>query len=99
MGRIISCCGVVCSECQYYPGDCAGCPAIEGKVFWLQFTGGDVCDIYQCCVEEKGLAHCGLCGELPCERCEQKDPTLSDEENEATFQKQMEVLRALREGP
>lgn len=33
MDKIISCCGVVCSECQYYPIDCKGCPALKGKHF------------------------------------------------------------------
>lgn len=95
MDRNVSPCGVVCPECKFYPGDCAGCAAIEGKVFWLQYMGGDVCDIYQCCIHDKGLAHCGLCAELPCNRYDQKDPTMSDEENEAGFQKQMATLRAL----
>ena len=95
MSEIISCCGVVCSACQYYPTDCAGCPAIEGKAFWLQYTGGNVCEIYQCCVEEKGLAHCGLCPELPCARYEAGDPTRSEEENEAIQREQLAQLRRL----
>lgn len=96
MGKIISCCGVVCSECSSYPKECAGCAAIEGRVFWLEYTGGEVCDIYGCCVEKKGLRHCGRCEELPCERYAQKDPTKTDAENEEDFRKQMEQLEKMK---
>lgn len=89
----VSCCGVVCAECGYYPGACRGCAAIQGKVFWLSFTGGDVCDIYRCCVEEKGLPHCGGCPSLPCGRYALEDPTRSHEENEAGLKRQLALLR------
>lgn len=92
----VSCCGVICPECGYYPGECAGCEAIEGNVFWLQYTGGEICDIYDCCRNRKGLAHCGTCGELPCGRYSQQDPTITPEENEAGFKKQMERLAELK---
>lgn len=95
--RVVSCCGVVCSECGYYPGDCRGCSPIQGRVFWLQFTGGDVCDIYRCCVEEKRLAHCGKCPGLPCGRYDREDPTRSHEENEAELKGQLALLRSLEE--
>lgn len=97
MDGTISCCGVDCGSCSYYPSDCAGCNAIGGRVFWLAYTGGDVCDIYRCCVLEKGHPHCGQCAELPCHRYDQKDPTRSDEENEAEFLKQMTTLAVLRQ--
>lgn len=95
MQENISCCGVDCGACRFYPNDCAGCAAIEGRAFWLQFTGGDVCDIYDCCVVQKQYAHCGQCAQLACDRYNQKDPTQSDEENEATFQRQLKTLRRL----
>lgn len=95
MNKIISCCGCVCSECSYYPVDCAGCPKIEGKAFWLAFTGGQTCEIYECCIKKRRLAHCGRCGEFPCALYDQKDPTKSDKENEADFQKQIKQLRSM----
>lgn len=95
MERIVSCCGVVCSACKSFPGDCPGCPELKGRVYWLQYTGEEVCDIYQCCVVEKGLPHCGQCPDVPCHRYELEDPTKSREENEADFQSQMEVLKTL----
>lgn len=95
MEKIVSCCGVVCSECGYYPGECGGCPAVRGQVFWLEYTGGDVCEIYDCCVNQKKLEHCGRCGELPCFRFEGNDPTKSVEENERDHQRQLEQLRLM----
>lgn len=48
MNKVINCWGVICSQCEYCPNDCAGCSAIEGKVFWLQYTGMDIYGIYDC---------------------------------------------------
>lgn len=95
MDQIISCCGVVCSECEYYPNDCEGCAAIEGEPFWLEFTDRAVCGIYECCVGQNKRRHCGGCKELPCARYEGNDPTKSEAENQADHEKQMEVLRRL----
>lgn len=92
---VISCCGCACSECQYYPDDCKGCPSIEGQVFWLQFTGGQVCENYDCCVNDRSLPHCGKCPELPCSRYDSGDPTKSPEENAEDHRKQMEQLRLM----
>jgi hypothetical protein len=39
---------------------CAGCIAIA-KPFW-----GDICPVKACC-EGRGLEHCGLCAEFPCD--------------------------------
>ncbi|MEM1484766.1 DUF3795 domain-containing protein [Oscillospiraceae bacterium PP1C4] len=96
MARIISCCGMVCSGCDYYPQDCKGCPSIEGKAFWLQFTGGDVCEIYNCCVNEKGLKHCGQCSLLPCELYSNSDPTRSEQENQDILKKQLKQLQSMQ---
>lgn len=92
MENSISCCGAECAECRFYPGECAGCATIQGKVFWTEYTGDSLCRIYECCVLAKEFAHCGLCAELPCERYGLKDPTLSDAENEAGNERRMAVL-------
>lgn len=55
-------CGIVCepSKCKEAFGvDCPGCVAME-KPFW------GTCDVKVCC-EGKGLEHCGLCSDFPCE--------------------------------
>jgi len=61
---IFSGCGTVCNDCEYFKGEkepqCPGCAAQEGKPFWGE------CKLYSC-MGEHGVAHCGLCGEFPCE--------------------------------
>lgn len=83
-------CGAACIACEKFPGTCKGCRAIRGKVFWLSYTGGDVCPIYQCCKDRK-KKNCGGCQELPCHRFV-KDPTVSDAENEANLKLMLERL-------
>ena len=97
MEQIVSCCGCVCSACRYYPGECPGCPAVEGRAFWRAYMGGGACDIYDCCVNTRGLAHCGRCPELPCRCYEGEDPTKSAEENAEDHRRQLEQLRAMAE--
>ena len=83
-------CGAKCVECPSFPKDCKGCRKIKGKVFWLQYTGDEVCPIWKCCKEHK-RENCGDCPELPCTRF-MKDPTLSDEENETNLNKMINNL-------
>ncbi len=93
METIISCCGVICSECKSYPHDCKGCPDIKGKAYWLEYTGEEICGLYDCCVNQKKLFHCGECDLLPCEHYERDDPTKTPVENAEDRRKQMEQLR------
>lgn len=84
-------CGAVCAECASFPKACAGCRKIEGKVYWLRYAGGDVCKVYDCCVNRKGRKNCAGCGSLPCERFT-KDPTVSDEQNAENLGKMLKRL-------
>lgn len=95
MHKIISCCGVVCSECQYYPAECKGCPTIKGHAFWLENTGEEICTIYECCTNQKKLPHCARCDKLSCNRYDGSDPTKTQKENENDFIKQLEQLRLM----
>ncbi|WP_313523900.1 DUF3795 domain-containing protein [Anaerotignum sp.] len=96
MGTFISCCCVDCSQCQYFPKDCQGCSKIQGKAFWLAFTGEKVCNIYQCCITVKNFLHCGQCDELPCAFFTQAhDPTKTKEENQEILAQQLTILRNL----
>ena len=55
-------CGCICSKCEYRESKgCVGCIAMD-KPFW-----SDSCDLKSCC-EAKGLEHCGLCSDFPCEK-------------------------------
>ena len=98
----ISCCGIDCQKCMdvlssNYPGQsCAGCNAVEGKIFWTQYMNLDVCPIYNCCRNEKQLAHCGLCAELPCQiYFDAKDPSMSEEEHQKGIADRVAVLKSL----
>jgi len=93
--KIISCCGVVCSDCEYYPNDCKGCPEIKGNVFWLQYTSEEICSIYQCCINEKQYSHCGKCSDVPCQFYERGDPTKTDEENKKILDSNLAQLKQM----
>jgi len=84
MEKKMSCCGTICSDCEYYPAACQGCAEIKGKVFWLEYTGEICCDIYECCINQRKYEHCGQCEE---------DPTKTKEENEADHAMQMKNLK------
>lgn len=95
MDKVVSCCGVICSECEYFEKSCKGCTDIGGKPFWLEFTGQSICDIYDCCINRNRYKHCGQCLDLPCDFYEQDDPTKSKQENNETFQKQLAQLAVM----
>lgn len=90
-------CGARCVECTSFPKECQGCRKIKGKVFWLPYTGHDLCPIWKCC-REKQRENCGGCPELPCERF-MKDPSISEEENAANLRKMMENLNQMSKIP
>jgi hypothetical protein len=64
---LLTVCGEDCRYCPNYLGEkqprCVGCNALKGKPFWS--TGA--CPIYDC-TSNRGVHHCGLCNEFPCER-------------------------------
>jgi hypothetical protein len=86
-------CGLYCGSCEYLGERCRGCGYIEGKPFWTAEFGVEACPLYACCVSEKSLEHCGLCGDLPCKLfLEFHDPSLSPEEAEASVRERWEQL-------
>ncbi len=95
MGKIISCCGTFCSDCEYYPHDCAGCQNLKGKVFWLPYIDANICPIFDCCINKNHYQHCGLCKKLPCDKLHINDPTKSAEENAEMLKMQIEQLKKL----
>lgn len=95
MAQVISCCGVACSACEYYPEQCPGCSAVEGKAFWLQYTGESVCSIFACCVTQKGYSHCGKCAELPCALYTGDDTGMTQDTGDTLQMKQIKVLKNL----
>ncbi|HII92483.1 MAG TPA: DUF3795 domain-containing protein [Methanosarcina sp.] len=93
---MICVCGVNCDGCPHLNNECTGCNAIEGKVYWAQHIGADVCPVYKC-VKEKGYQNCGDCSQIPCELwVSLKDPSLSEEEHQKSIQNRLLVLKELR---
>ena len=91
-------CGIICRECTYYRADCEGCRAVKGAPFWVAFVGVDRCPIYECCVVEKKLDHCGQCDDLPCERFTRfRDPSVSEENAARTLESMVARLKEMEQ--
>jgi len=89
---MICVCGVDCEGCPHFKGECAGCHAIQGKVYWAQYIGAEECPIYKC-VKDKNLANCGMCTEMPCQIwLSLKDPAWSEEEHQKSIQDRVTAL-------
>lgn len=94
MGNL-SICGTECSACHFYGENCTGCNECKGKVFYL--PDETTCAIYNCTVNEKGLADCGKCGKMPCDIWKQtKDPSFSDEEFEENTRQRIQALKSIQ---
>ena len=93
-------CGQYCGTCEYFEKQCQGCGNIKGKPFWVSHIGVDVCPLYDCCVNNKHLEHCGQCGKLPCKKfIKQADPSLSPEEaKKSLLARQQELLKRKKIG-
>lgn len=94
----ISVCGCNCPACDYFrKTECQGCNAIEGKVWWASYVSAKVCPIYTCVRDEKGLDHCGMCSQMPCDLWRKlKDPSFTDEQHEAGINERVENLKLLQ---
>lgn len=57
-------CGIYCPGCHFYGQPCGGCGSAPGGAF--HWSAGTKCDIYVC-TGERGLEHCGLCVDFPCD--------------------------------
>ena len=79
--KIQTVCGYSCTGCDHYTRECRGCEPTKGKPFWTVYVGADCCPVYDCCVNERKLPHCGKCPDLMCERFTRfKDPDMTDEQ-------------------
>jgi hypothetical protein len=58
-------CGLYCGSCEYLEVRCRGCGHEQGKPFWTKGIGGEVCQLYDCCINTKHLEHCGMCDDFP----------------------------------
>jgi len=94
---ILSACGLICDECEFYQKECNGCIAVEGQTFWAKEMMPDkTCPLYNCSVNVKGFKNCGDCKELPCKMFrEMKDPNSSEEEHQLSLVQRVERLKSL----
>jgi hypothetical protein len=92
-------CGIDCKSCDFNRNhSCGGCYAIEGKPFYVQDFGMDVCPMYDCSVNKNGYKSCAECSELPCQIFyEWKDPSMTDEEHITSIHERAKILKATLE--
>lgn len=92
-------CGLDCSACSQFGAECLGGTALKGRVCWTSAIDTECCPIYRC-AENKGLAHCGFCTELPCGIWQTlHDPAQNKEAFQESFQARIDALhkRTLKE--
>lgn len=93
---ILSACGLICDECEFYSKECKGCFAVKGQTFWaIEMMQDKTCPLFNCSANIKGYKSCGDCEELPCKMFrEMKDPNSSDEEHKLSLIQRVERLKA-----
>lgn len=96
--QIISACGLVCNECEFYLKQCEGCYVVKGSTFWAkEMMPSKVCPLFDCSVNQRGYHSCGNCGELPCGTfLQMKDPNSTDEEHERMLKVRQQRLKQIK---
>jgi len=97
MTQVLSVCGLLYDQCEYFNSSCTGCQAVQGSTFWAQEAFSDkICPLYQCSVMDKGYSHCGQCPELPCKNyTDLRDPNISEEEYNQSIKERVSRLRQM----
>jgi len=93
---ILSTCGLICDECEFYNKTCTGCRNVKGSTFWAkEMMPGKVCPLYDCSVNTRKYNDCGDCAELPCKMFrEMKDPNSTEEQHQKSLLTRVSLLRA-----
>ena len=93
---LISACGLICDECQFFNNPCNGCYNVAGKTFWAQEAATNkICPLFNCAVNEKEFNNCGECSDLPCNKFKElKDPNITEEEHQLSIKKRVNILRS-----
>jgi hypothetical protein len=94
---ILSACGLICSECEFFGKTCNGCHAVKGQTFWaLEHMPSKVCPLYDCSLNKRGYKDCGDCAEVPCKTFrEMKDPNSTEEEHQRSLLERVGRLRSV----
>ena len=93
---ILSACGLICNECEFFNDKCAGCHDVKGSTFWAkEMMPSKICPLFECAVINKQLADCGACPDVPCKMFrEMKDPNSTEEEHQRSLIARVERLKA-----
>ena len=92
---ILSACGLICDECEFFEKQCDGCHGVKGQTFWAkEMMPGKTCPLYHCAVDTRNYHDCGDCSELPCKMFrEMKDPNSTEEEHQLGLIARVAALR------
>ncbi len=95
---ILSSCGLVCDECEFFGKTCDGCKAVKGQTFWAkEMMPSKVCPLFDCAVNQRHFEDCGACSELPCEIFRSmKDPNSTEEQHQLGIIERVGRLRQVR---
>ena len=91
---MLSTCGIDCAACPSLNKECqGGCRALQGRVFWTQQIGVELCQLYKCVTENK-FNNCGECVKLPCDMWfSLKDPSLTEEQHKKSTTERVQRLK------
>lgn len=100
MNKIISACGLLCEDCDYFNNDCQGCYIVKGSTFWAKEIMPDkICPLYKCSIIDRKYNNCGQCSELPCQKfIDLKDPNISDERHNKSIDERVSRLKRINYG-
>jgi len=93
---LLSACGLICDECEFFNKTCTGCINVKGSTFWAkEMMPSKICPMYDCSVNKRGLTNCGGCRELPCQLFHtMKDPNSTEEEHKKSIGIRVERLQS-----
>ena len=78
-------CGQYCGVCESHDAnECRGC------AYELGLTRHGECAIFQCCVGERGLEHCGLCEKFPCQLFLSSEPDVGGRRRRVELEHRLE---------
>jgi hypothetical protein len=84
--RLAAVCGRNCELCDaHLGGSCCGCGYQLGQ------TRRGECAVFQCCIVERGLEHCGLCPDYPCQVFVSLAPPLEMAKRYRALQRRIEI--------
>jgi len=97
MTQVLSVCGLLCDQCEYFNSHCKGCQTVSGSTFWAKAVFPDkICPLYQCAVMERRYSYCGQCPELPCKKyADLRDPNISEEEHYQSIKERASRLKQM----